>query len=135
MKNGDTRRGPRSFSTIAVSAMPVEAADAGADHHAGADLILVARGLPAGVVERLRGGAHREDDEIVDLALLLRLHPLVGIEGAVRAVAARNLAGDLGRQIGDVERLDAPCAAVARRSAAATSARRRKRAASPCRAL
>ena len=23
MKNGDTRRGPRSFSTIAVSAMPV----------------------------------------------------------------------------------------------------------------
>jgi hypothetical protein len=32
---------------------------------------------------------------------------LVGIEGAVRAVAARNLAGDLGRQVGDIEGPDA----------------------------
>ena len=59
------------------------------------DLVFVASRLPAGIVERLARGAHGEDDEIVDLALLLRLHPLIGIEGAVRAVAARHLAGDL----------------------------------------
>ena len=88
--------------------------------------------LPAGIVERLRGRAHREDDEVVDLALLLRLHPLVGIEGAVGAVAARDLAGDLGRQIGDVEGVDPPRAALALDQPRARSARRRRRAASPC---
>jgi len=48
---------------------------------------------------RLARGAHRVDDEFVDPALFLRLHPLVGIVSAVRAVAARNLAGDLRRNI------------------------------------
>src|SRR5262245_49573888 len=55
------------------------AADAGANQDAARDLILVARGLPAGVVERLLGRAHGVDDEFIDLALLLRLHPLVWI--------------------------------------------------------
>ena len=54
----------------------LQAADAGADQHAGADLILIGGRLPARVVQRLRGGAHRVDDEVVDLALLLRLHPI-----------------------------------------------------------
>ena len=42
------------------------------------DLILVLARMPVGVVERLCRGAHRVDDEVVDLALFLRLHPIVG---------------------------------------------------------
>src|SRR4051794_33614364 len=90
-----------------------ETTDPGPDHHPGIDLILMGYRLPAGVGERLLGGCNRKDDEVIDLALFLRLHPLVGVEAIARTVAARNLAGDLGRQIGDVERLDAPCPAVA----------------------
>src|SRR6516165_793168 len=90
-----------------------ETSDTGPDHHAGARLFVVARRLPARILERLARGAHGEDDEIIDLALLLRLHPLVGIEAAVRAITTRNLAGDLRRQIGHVEALDAPCPAIA----------------------
>jgi hypothetical protein len=78
-------------------------ADAGADGDAGRDLVLVALGLPAGIPQRLRRRGHGEDNEIVDLALLLRLHPIIGIESAVRAVAARNAAGDLRRKVGYVE--------------------------------
>src|SRR6195952_155861 len=69
--------------------------------------------MPVGVVERLLRRAHREDDEIIDLALVLVLHPLVGIEGAVGAVAARNHAGDAAGQIRHVERIDLPGAALA----------------------
>ena len=54
MKNGLTRRGPFSFSRSEVSAMPLQAADAGADQDAGALLLLLRVGLPAGVLERLR---------------------------------------------------------------------------------
>src|SRR6185437_9052666 len=79
-----------------------DAADAGADQHAALDLILVAARMPIGIVERLGGGAHGKNDEVVDLALLLRLHPLIGVERAVAAVAARNLAGDLARDVGDL---------------------------------
>ena len=38
------------------------------------------------------------EDEVVDLALFLRLHPVVGIEAAVRAVAPRHLASVFGRR-------------------------------------
>src|SRR5262249_24470460 len=69
--------------------------------------------MPVGVIERLLGSRHAEDDEIVDLALVLRLHPLVGIEAAVRAVAARYDAGDLGLEIRDVEALDPARTALA----------------------
>src|SRR5262249_52274974 len=78
-----------------------------------ARLFVVGRRLPARILKRLARCAHGEDDEIVDLALFLRLHPLVGIKAAVRAVATRNLTGDLRGQIGNVEGLDAPCPAVA----------------------
>src|SRR5581483_4104114 len=73
------------------------------DHNARTALIVVSCRFPAGIVERLRRRAHGKDDEIVDLALLFGLHPLIGIEAAVRAVAARNLAGNLGGEVGDVE--------------------------------
>ena len=81
----------------------VEAADAGADEDAGRALVLVGRRVPAGVVERLVGGGHRVDDEVVDLALLLRLHPVVGIElafGAGRRAAPGRRSGTAGRRPG-----------------------------------
>src|SRR5262249_1744984 len=87
--------------------------DTGPDHHAAARLFVVGRRIPARILKRLARSAHGEDDEIVDLALLLRLHPLVGIEAAVRAVATPNLTGDLRRRIANVDALDAPCPAVA----------------------
>src|SRR4029077_7973108 len=68
--------------------------------------------MPVGVVERLVRRGHREDDEVVDLALVLWLHPLVGIEGAVAAVAARNHTGDLAGEVGDLESIDLPRAAL-----------------------
>src|SRR5262249_49881945 len=80
-----------------------DAADAGPDQHAGRDLIFMIRRLPAGIFQRLPRRAHGEHDEAVDLALLLRLHPLVGIERSVGTVTARNRTGDLGRQVGYVE--------------------------------
>ena len=58
----------------------LKAADARADQHAGADLVLIGGRLPAGILQRLGGGAHGVDDEVVDLALLLRLHPVVGLK-------------------------------------------------------
>ena len=87
--------------------MPLQSADARADQHAGADLILIRGRLPTGVGQRLRGRRHGVDNKVIDLALLFRLHPIVRIEGAVAAVAARNLASDLTGQVGDVEILDA----------------------------
>jgi hypothetical protein len=82
-----------------------ETTDARADQYAGVDLVLVGLGRPAGVPQRLAGGGHREDNKVVDLALLLRLYPLVGIERVGRG-AARNLCGDLASDVGDVEALD-----------------------------
>src|SRR5476651_1665944 len=81
----------------------LDAANAGADQHAGHGLIFVTGRPPAGVVERLARRAHGIDDELIDLALLLGLHPLVGIEGGVAAVAARHAASDLAGDVGDVE--------------------------------
>ena len=103
----------------------LQAADAGADQHAGADLILIGGGLPARVLERLRGSAHGVDDEVVDLALLLRLHPIVRIEGAVAAVAARHLAGDLAGR--DPRRRNSRCGAPRSRPRAAAPTRSRGR--------
>ena len=90
----------------------LDAADAGADQNAGPGLILVALRFPGCVVERLARRAHAENDELVDLALIFRLHPLIGIIGAVGAIAARNAAGDLAGNIGNVERVDPLCAAL-----------------------
>lgn len=77
--------------------------DARADQHAGGDLVLIGFRMPAYIGKRHIGGGHAVDDEGVDLALLLRLHPLVDIEGAVGAVTDRNTAGDLGGKVIDLE--------------------------------
>src|SRR5665213_2308966 len=83
-----------------------KAADAGADHYAGAFALLVVLGHPSRIAHRLLRRAHRKDDELVHLALVLRRHPIVGVERARRGFAARHLPGDLSRQIRDVETLD-----------------------------
>src|SRR5450759_5724953 len=90
-----------------------KAADPRTDHRAGGATILFGGRMPFGIVERLARRAHCKDDEIIDLALILRLHPLVGIECAGAAVAARNHTGDPAGQIGDVKRIDLPGAALA----------------------
>jgi hypothetical protein len=69
-------------------------ADTGSDHHPCSDLVFVADRLPARVVESLPCRTHREDDEVIYFALLLRFHPLIRIEGAVGTIAAWNLAGN-----------------------------------------
>ncbi|MFK4578403.1 hypothetical protein ABIF83_001850 [Bradyrhizobium ottawaense] len=51
--------------------------------------------------------------KVVDLALVLRLHPLVGIEGVVGAVAAHDRASVFGLKIGDIEALDPARTALA----------------------
>ena len=45
-------------------------------------------------VYRLLGGSHGIDDEVIVASDFLGIHPLLGIEGAVGAVAARNFAGE-----------------------------------------
>src|SRR5262249_52744709 len=60
-----------------------EPADAWAAHGSGALLLLCRIGFPACVLERLLGGGHGVDDKVVDLALLLGFHPIVGIELAL----------------------------------------------------
>ena len=68
-------------------------ADPGPDHHAGAQPAFLVRGRPAGILNRLIRGGHAVEDEIIDLAPVLRLHPVVGVEGSVRAVPIRDFAG------------------------------------------
>ena len=108
------------------------AADAGADQDSAGDLVFVSAGMPVGIVERLLRRRHAEQNKVVDLALLFRLHPLVGVETAVGAVAARKLAGDLAGKIGRFRNSQCARSRFRQRAAAATSARPRKRAASPC---
>src|SRR5690606_29859046 len=74
---------------------------------AGGALVLIARRVPVRVVERLVGSRHGEDDEIVDLALLLGLHPLVGIEQPFGLRTARDAACDLAGEIVD-RKIDDP---------------------------
>ena len=92
----------------------LKAADAGADQNAGARALVLGFGFPARIGDRLIGGRHRINDEIVDLALLLWLHPIVGIELARRR-ASRNEAADLAGDIGYVELGDPPGAVLARK--------------------
>ena len=96
-----------------------ETADPGADENAGFDLLFIGGRLPAGIGERLRRRRHRIKDEIVDLALLFRLHPLIWIEARIIATrAARDRHGDLAGKIGNVEPFDGTGAALAREQTA-----------------
>ena len=106
MKKGDKRRGPFSASRRAASVDAAETADAGADHDAGFDLLLIGFGSPAGICESLGSGPHRVEDEIVDLALFLGLHPVVRIELALGGRAARHHGGNAAGKVVDLERVD-----------------------------
>ena len=113
MKNGLTRRGPFSFSRMDGLGDAVQPADPGADQDARALLLVLRVGLPAGILEGLIGCPHRENDEVIDLALLFGLHPIAGIEFAFAQGAPRDEATDLARKIADFELFDPPCAAMA----------------------
>jgi hypothetical protein len=62
--------------------------------------------MPAGILDRHVGGGHGIDDELVHAPLVLRRHPVVGVEQPGFAVAARDLRRHPRRQVGDIERLD-----------------------------
>jgi len=83
-----------------------QAADSRADHHAGAFEFLLVVGEPAGVLDRLDRGRHREDDEPIHPALVLGRNPIVGIEQPRRAITERHLRRDLRRQVRHVKGLD-----------------------------
>ena len=85
---------------------PLQAADAGADHDPGALPGVFVLGHPAGVLDRLLGGRDPIEDEVIDLAPVLRRHEMVGVEIALFDRTGRHLAGDPGRQVGHVEALD-----------------------------
>ena len=99
MKNGLIRRGPAVTQGQRGFVDAVDPADAGTDQHAGGAPIVLVLGMPVGVVQGLVGRGHRIDDEVVDLAGFLRLHPVVGIELAFGGRAARDLAGDLASEV------------------------------------
>ena len=89
MKNGLTRRGPFSCSDQRVSSMvgrppmpepmitPVRSRPSSSSRR------------PAGVLDRLVGGGHGVEDEVVDPALVLGRSP-VGIEASKSAAAPRH---------------------------------------------
>src|SRR5262245_58317475 len=88
-------------------------ADARTDQNPGAGLILITRGMPSGIIERLASSAHCKDDELVNLALFLRLHPLIRIVGRIRTIAPWNYASNLAGDVRHVEMVDFLGAALA----------------------
>jgi hypothetical protein len=98
MKNGDTLRGPRSFRSSAVSAMRT-AADPRTDQVPVAHLSSSVEGCQSASSSACRAAAIAKIESST-----LRcswLHPLVRIEGAITAVAARDHASDPAGKIGD----------------------------------
>ena len=84
----------------------LQAADAGADHHAGGAAILLRIGLPAGILDRLGGGDQGEMDEPVHLLLVLNRDPFGDVEPPVGLAAMRDLARDLAGQVLHIEGLN-----------------------------
>ena len=79
--------------------------------------------------DRLLGGGHGVDDEIVDLALLLRLHPVVGIELALGLAGRAARSSRSGRRGRRPRTPRSGARRSGRRSGATSSPRRRTRAA------
>src|SRR5262245_22313066 len=86
-----------------------EAADARPHQNAGTLLPFRSIRFPVGIAQSHLRRAHRIDDEVVNLALLLHLHPIVGVELALAQRAARHEARDLAGKIVDNELLDPAC--------------------------
>src|SRR3546814_10916184 len=72
-------------------------ADAGTDHGAGTAFFFFGGGMPVGVIQRLGGGGHGEDDEVVDALGFLGVHPVVLNESPL--AFARHRHRDLARQV------------------------------------
>src|SRR5262249_48826072 len=70
------------------------------------NLVLLGCRLPTRVFKRLLCRTHGKDDKLVDLALLLRLHPLIRLIGAVGAVPAGYLTGNARGQVGYINPID-----------------------------
>ncbi len=120
MKNGLTRRGPFSCSSIAVSAMVARPPMPEPMITPVRSPLALVLGRPVRVLHRLVGGGHGVEDEIVDAPLLAGAHHLVGIERAVdirpaaaAARHARHLAGDLAGVVAGVEGGDPASAGLA----------------------
>ena len=81
-------------------------ANARANQNARGNLVFIARWMPVSVIQRLLRGSHCIDDEIINFALLFRLHEVIRIESAAAAVSTFDLAGDLAGEIIDLEVFD-----------------------------
>ena len=81
--------------------------DPRADQNAGALLFFGGLGFNPGIVNGLLGSGHGINDEGIDLALFLGVHPLIGIVLAVGGVAERQAMSDLAGNVTDVEFVDA----------------------------
>ena len=90
-----------------------ETTDPGADHDTGLDLLFVGFGGPIRIRQRLGRCTDGEKDEVVDLALLFRLKPIVRIELALGRIAPRNLGRDAAGQVRHFEIADRGGSAVA----------------------
>ena len=86
----------------------LQAANARPDHHAGAAAGRFILRRPARITDRLFGGGNAIQDEVIDLAGFFRFHPVIGVETAIRPVAARHFAGIGGGQMAGVEPGDRP---------------------------
>ncbi len=102
--NEEWRQAPRTLVAQDVAGFndAFDAADAGTDQNASRTLVVIGLRMPVGILKRHVGGSDRIDDEVIDLALLLVLHPVVRIEGTL-GIAGGDAAGHLGRQIIDFE--------------------------------
>ena len=91
----------------------LQPANAGADQNP--DVLAIGRAVenPLRIRDRLVGSGNGIDDEVIDLALLLGLHPRVGIERAIAAITARHEARDLAGEVVHLEFADAPRTAFA----------------------
>ena len=113
MKNGLMRRGPFSLSRMAVSAMPSNPPMPDPIRTPVRSCFSWVSAAQSASFNACVAAAIPIDDELVDLALFLRLHPIVGIELAFGQGAARNEATDLAGKIAYIEFFDTPGAAFA----------------------
>src|SRR5262249_2298479 len=91
---------------------PLKTSNSRADQHPRTIAFTLAFRLPAGIEKRLVGRRNRKDNKVVDLTLLFRLHPVIGIEVAL-ACAPRYETADLAGDVGYVKFGDAPSTTLA----------------------
>ncbi len=73
--------------------------------------------MPASIGQRHVSSGNAVDDERIDLALFLRLHPVVGIESTLDGRIRGDATSDFGREIFNFELCNQPCRIYVRQSA------------------